>query len=630
MALTFQLKLGAIGCKDAVKVSWLKYNTDSGYSFLVSQNTEKPKSRHFAVCCTAPTAGWSKASGCRAHVKAVGSAIDQMEVKSLQLVHTCEGSKRKRNHLTRDVATVSSVLGLCEPTAQKEGNTKQFIAITQKATGVTLKTSQANVAVRCKSHNRAEAQMGQCFWIPSLFEAFTEDNPAGDFVCESMPCPWDNDLRHFHRCCVCLSFAKQFWNEAGVDLVVCDGTHTRNSHFRHIILLAVTFDGDNQLVILAFAIVDAETAENWVWFKENLDGSFTRKRVWMSDADKSTRSNRFSLSVSQDTDDMTLSRCARHISENCRESCEGSMNEGHKELIIQLTKGRAVAEHNKRLALIAKENQQWADWLDSRQDEFATVSFLNRGYRRCGKVTSNGVENVNSAITEARSEPIAYVVEALVKCQRTKALERKTLAEQWQSEGKLLMPCTSAHDIGIGGEAQKQNVELLESSGTIHRARVSVSTNGHVEVVVNTADKSVACPCRYHEEFDAPCLHAKALLLRLGVVGKSIDWCGSRYHTTTYKKSFSATMPAFATAGRLQHDVTFIPPEYKRPTGRPTKKRKTREWLRTTNTQRECKACGGFGHFDKTCQNPSTQYRYKQHKQKAVLWCQTQEAITIE
>ena len=57
---------------------------------------------------------------------------------------------------------------------------------------------------------------------------------------------------------------------------VKDVKWTRNGRyidtaFKHIILLAVAFDGNNQLIILAFAIVAIEDADNWVWFKECLE-----------------------------------------------------------------------------------------------------------------------------------------------------------------------------------------------------------------------------------------------------------------------------------------------------------------------------------------------------------------------
>jgi hypothetical protein len=97
------------------------------------------------------------------------------------------------------------------------------------------------------------------------------------------------------------------------------------------------------------------------------------------------------------------------------------MNEGHKNMIIQLAKTRTEEQYELRLNNALSElNQNWALWLDQRKEEFTTVSFLERGIRRFGKVTSNGVENVNSALVDIHSLPVISLVEGMVKYQREK------------------------------------------------------------------------------------------------------------------------------------------------------------------------------------------------------------------
>ena len=635
MASSIQLTLGSSGSLSAIKSQWLKHNQSTGFQVQVSQNVEKPKARHFSVCHSAPKTGWKSAVGCRAHVKAVGTSREEMKITSCDLVHTCvaigNNVQRKRNYLTRDISEVSEVVDLCQPTTTKEGDTKQFISMTKAATGISVKNGQANLAVRSKSHNTIEAQMGQHFWLPSLFAACKEDDPVGTFKLESIPCRWDQDSQHFCRCHVALSFAKRFWKHGRIDLVICDGTHTRGSAFKHIILFAVTFDGNNQLVTLAFAIVAVENSDDWVWFKECLDDDFPGHDVWMSDADKGIHSNAFSISMSQTQDEFVLSRCTRHLAENCRETCEGPMNEHQKNMIIRLAKARTQTQCQERLSEIEAINEQWAQCLHSRQDEFATVSFLNRGCRRFGKVTSNGVENINSALSAARSLPTVHMIQEIVQCQQEKFKERKKLAEKWVEDGTLLTQCAPSEDVRIGELAQKREVDLLETIGTIHKANVSVTSGGTIEASVDTECHSIKCPCRHrHEEFGAPCVHGKALLLQLGGLGVNVDWWDARCHISSCSDCHSGHIAGFTTAGRLQADDKFIPPEHKRAAGRPGKKRKDRSHLRSAKARRECKACGQLGHFASTCENPSTQCRHEQHKQKAIQWCRRNEIVNLE
>jgi hypothetical protein len=88
--------------------------------------------------------------------------------------------------------------------------------------------------------------------------------------------------------------------------------------------------------------VEVENANNWVWFKEQLELDFAGISVWMSDADKGIKSNTIALSLSQSTDPSILSRCARHLAENCHENCKGPMNESHKAMINELAKSMTV------------------------------------------------------------------------------------------------------------------------------------------------------------------------------------------------------------------------------------------------------------------------------------------------
>jgi Transposase, Mutator family len=204
---------------------------------------------------------------------------------------------------------------------------------------------------------------------------------------------------------------------------------------QQIVLLAVTFDGNNQLVILAYAVVSAENADNWVWFKERLDSDFPKfYNVWMSDANKGITSEAFSFSMSQsdDSEDFVLSRCAWHLAENCKENCKScSMNEEHKNMIIDLAKARIEEDYQQHLDSIRQANNAWADWLDKRKWEFANASFLERGIWRFGKVTSNSVENINSSLVDIHGYPIAYMLEAINKYQREHYLKRQIQAAEW-------------------------------------------------------------------------------------------------------------------------------------------------------------------------------------------------------
>jgi hypothetical protein len=59
---------------------------------------------------------------------------------------------------------------------------------------------------------------------------------------------------------------KYAWSHGNLRIMVSDGTFTTDGVFKHVILLALTFDGSNNLVVVACACVDGEDDNNWVWF----------------------------------------------------------------------------------------------------------------------------------------------------------------------------------------------------------------------------------------------------------------------------------------------------------------------------------------------------------------------------
>jgi MULE transposase domain/SWIM zinc finger len=617
------LSVGAKGSLASIKAAWLKLNNDIGHPVKTSQSAKKPRQLYESICYSTDKKGWRKSDGCKAHIFAKGDTADNMEVISIDTYHTCEKVvQRKRNYGTSDIATMSSVFDVYQPTATRDGNTRQIVQMTKAATGVTLKVGQANAYIHKKSNDTLEAQLGQYMLLPSLYDTYKRLDRDGTYLLESVVSPWDRSVKQFSRSYASLSFIKTFWDKAQMDLVICDGTFTKVRLFKHILLIAVTFDGNNMAVILAYAVVDVENADNWTWFKECLEQDFPGIRVWMSDADKGIYSEQFSLSLSQ-SDEMKLSRCIRHLAENCKLACNGPMNENNKKLIGDLAKQRTARGYSVVLEEINSINKQWASYLNEKREQFATYCFLQQGYMRYGKVTSNGVEVINGSIMDIRHLPILYLTESMIQYQREKFLHRKAEAAKWIEERRLYTRYAEDIIMKWSHHASKKDVEVVHHDCPVYKARVSVGTATearlnlqYVTVAVNVETYTADCECKYHDEMGIPCPHIIALLIK---VNRRVtkEWVHKRYRAVTYFASHSATVPTMTFAGSLSIDKTFSPPDYKKPAGRPQKKRK---YYSNGTTKCKCKACGELGHFAVSCPKPSTQFQYSENKEKAVDW----------
>jgi hypothetical protein len=240
---------------------------------------------------------------------------------------------------------------------------------------------------------------------------------------------------------------------------------------------------------------------------------------------------------------------------------------------------------------------------------------------------------MNRVLANARSKPIVYLMEHLLDYQRSKQyLKRYREACKWFDKGKRITKYAREFTVRLAGFASKLQVDVLQRTDTEVRARVQVSRHspltGYVEDTVDLANQLCKCPCRFQDEMGINYVHTKAVLLS---IGKTTSWCNPRYQIKTYKECYSVTIPTMTMFGKLNTDVTFIPPEYKRPAGRPSKNRKERTWMRKTDKQNMCHACGAPGYMAKKCTAPSTQFRYNLNKEKALKWCRkSKEAELVE
>jgi tRNA/tmRNA/rRNA uracil-C5-methylase (TrmA/RlmC/RlmD family) len=230
--------------------------------------------------------------------------------------------------------------------------------------------------------------------------------------------------------------------------------------------------------------------------------------------------------------------------------------------------------------------------LDTRKDQFVTYSFLERGCRRWGKVTSNATETINGVFGEARSLPIVFLIEHLVKYQSEKYHEGYSQACKYVTENKNTTEYCRNIQSRHADEASKCTVEVVESNHPFYRARVQSAFNApitrYLEVTINVNRRSSTCPCSYSDEMGISCPHVKALLLQLN---QTTTWCSTRYEINNYKESYSGRIPSMVVAAKLSVDETIAPPDYRRPAGRPAKKRKERSFVKKTNVQRECQVC---------------------------------------
>jgi hypothetical protein len=352
-------------------------------------------------------------------------------------------------------------------------------------------------------------------------------------------------------------------------MIVSDCTFTTSGVFKHTLLLAVTFDGNNKLVVLAFAAVDIENEENWVWFLQKLINDFPGIAIFMADAEKGITSQAFQDALASIS--ALSSRCARHLAGNCRDNIQVKLSKDQEQFIItKIAKARTEVMYNERLEELTTLNEQAAAWVDERKDEFVAFRFLQREKPRFGKVTSNGVENINSAILDIREQPIASMTAQLVARTIKQQCEAKSTAEKWcalRQSRTDYGEAMHAHTLAI---ARTRMVTVEYRAGPVVKGSVSHTIRGdplhEVQVAVNTDTFTITCPCAWWEEMGSPCFHGMALITEARLIPDDMGWYHQRYHAATSLRMYSASVPNFGIMGRLVVRE-MIPPEWKRTAG---------------------------------------------------------------
>ena len=221
--------------------------------------------------------------------------------------------------------------------------------MTKESDGITLKKSHAHNVVQDKALNSVPIHIGQYLLLKDYFAFLSAKDETGTFVLETQTCTWDESLEQFKRCYVCFSFVKTFWSNNGcIPLFAFDSNFTTTCIIKHTLLFAVSYDGNNELVHLAYCICDIEHTENWLWFLDKLISDFPGSYFCLTDFDKGLQSEEVqNLLLSEN---IKFSRCVRHMQPNCKQAhpIGSGKNCEYENITMKLAKARSEQLFNNK------------------------------------------------------------------------------------------------------------------------------------------------------------------------------------------------------------------------------------------------------------------------------------------
>ncbi|KAL0340594.1 UNVERIFIED_CONTAM: hypothetical protein Sradi_4576200 [Sesamum radiatum] len=186
------------------------------------------------------------------------------------------------------------------------------------------------------------------------------------------------------------------------NIISVDDTHLYTK-YKYKLLIATAMDGNQQVLPLAFAVVDEETYPSWKWFLQQLSRHVIRGRRGMCLI--FYRHGGLMKAVHEGPDFVSphgVHRyCLRHVCSNFNSSIK---NVVLKDLYWQAGSEYQLRKFNRIMEEIKKQDVKAFAYLDQINKEKWTAS--HDGRWRCGILTTNMLECINGVLKGARRLPM--------------------------------------------------------------------------------------------------------------------------------------------------------------------------------------------------------------------------------
>ncbi|GAU47619.1 hypothetical protein TSUD_90240 [Trifolium subterraneum] len=193
--------------------------------------------------------------------------------------------------------------------------------------------------------------------LRSYAEELRTSNPGSTVIIKTTP--GVNELV-FERMYVCLYACKRAFVTSCRPLIGLDGCFLKGTYGGQL-LTAVGKDGNNQMMPIAFAIVEAETKDSWSWFidllLEDLNGFQYKKWSFISDQQKGL------VPIIASTSDYVEHRlCVKHLYGNWRKKYPG---DELKAALWAAARSTTMPEFTRAMDSLKKLNEAaWKDMYD--------------------------------------------------------------------------------------------------------------------------------------------------------------------------------------------------------------------------------------------------------------------------
>lgn len=539
--------------------------------------------RYIAKCAT---------EGCPWRIRAVKlPSAPTFVIRNLEGTHSC-GKNAQTGH---QQASVDWIVNFIEERLRGNINykPKDILHDIYKQYGITIPYKQAwRAKERGLQAIYGSFEQGY-YLLPAFCDQIKKTNPGS--VAEVFTT--GPDCR-FHRLFISF-YASIYGFVNGCLPIIGLGRVQLKSKYLGTLLSATSFDADGGLFPLAFGVVDMENDESWTWFLSELHKALemNTERIpeltFLSHGQKTIAD-----AVKRKFPGSFHAICLRYLTESLGKEFRNSRL---VQLLWRSAYSTSILGFKEKLAEIQEVSPEAAKWIQEHPpNQWALVHFEGKRY---GHLSSN-IDEFNHWLFEARELPIIQVIEHIHNKLMSEFEARRAESNTWFS---FLAP-----------SAEKQLVEAIN-----HASTYQVLRSDEVEFEVISTERSDivnigthSCSCRDWQLYGIPCSHAAAALISSR---KDVNEFTEKYFTAdSYRRTYSRQIHPIPckiewtketddqaqaqTQTQLDDETLMVrPPKFRRPPGRPEKKRICIEEVNREKHIVHCSRCNQTGHYKTTC-----------------------------
>lgn len=520
--------------------------------------------RYFSIC---------RVRSCNYRINVIRQSTGMFKV-TIANPHTCHPMDRDLNRVMPRVSAISHMVE-----ARLKNDPRASVNSLRIELGDKLKRRITyNCAWRAKQAVLANSfihSKNAYSVIPAFSEAFVSMDP--DNLCK---CEYEGGK--FKRLVVGNGASKK-GSKHCLHLLFLDGAFLKSKH-GGTILFCSTQDSNGSIYILAYAMVDGESIDNWEWFLGAvvgwIPGLNSDKYTIISDREQGIIDG-----VSRCIPQANHVFCIRHLCVNVY----SKFGSGYDKLIWKLAKVPSEGGYDALFSELKQKSEKVASYLQSIDRNSWTNAFSKA--KRHNHWTSNVAECVNSTFRDARERPIIYLIDDIQKwiCQRfaTKREEASRMKNVFVNSVEDKM------------RAILEEAPLINLIGSHGRLTYCETQKGERYTITPSP---LSCSCKGHLNTGIPCSHLCAYAQQAG--DDPFEFIDDIYRRSHLVQAYSGDVH-LVSLDSLVPDHAISPPQPKTKRGRPRKKRFKSRKEKSSGKVR-CGTCRRYGHNKRSCTTSST------------------------